>query len=283
MADSHDVALSWVRHDPEQRIGFRGGRHTRVNNLLSFLIGGLLTIGFYVVLIPFNGTRLAAMFTQRGATPYLIVMFSCWSLTILFLKSRKLAFQRRALQQHVVPESHEFVLSSTTVDQVIQRIYQAVDDPKHFLLFNRIVVALSNLRNLGRVADVDDILCSQAEHEESAMETSYSVVQGFVWAIPVLGFIGTVVGLSSAIGGFGDVLSSANELSELSAALRVVTSGLNTAFETTLEALVAALVIHLLLTFLKKSEEEFMDECSDYCVRNIVGKLRVMPYEEAEV
>ena len=31
------------------------------------------------------------------------------------------------------------------------------------------------------------------------METSYSVINSFVWAIPVLGFIGTVLGLSQAI------------------------------------------------------------------------------------
>ena len=41
------------------------------------------------------------------------------------------------------------------------------------------------------------------------METSYSVINAFVWAIPVLGFIGTVLGLSQAIGQFGGVLQGA--------------------------------------------------------------------------
>ena len=31
------------------------------------------------------------------------------------------------------------------------------------------------------------------------MDTSYLMLSGFVWAIPVLGFIGTVLGLSDAI------------------------------------------------------------------------------------
>lgn len=44
------------------------------------------------------------------------------------------------------------------------------------------------------------------------METSYALVQGFVWAIPVLGFIGTVVGLSQAIGGFTAVLQGVDKV-----------------------------------------------------------------------
>jgi biopolymer transport protein ExbB/TolQ len=144
-------------------------------------------------------------------------------------------------------------------------------------------VALGNLKNLGRVSDVDDIFRSQADHEETSMETSYSLLRGFVWAIPVLGFIGTVIGLSQAVGGFGSVLGSATEISEISGSLKSVTAGLATAFETTLEALVAALIIQLLMTFLKKSEEEFLESCTDYCIRRVVSRLRTMPYEKEVV
>jgi len=191
-----------------------------------------------------------------------------------------LALQKLALLESVVPAEHDFVLSSTTVDDVMEKIYATVDDPKHFVLFNRIVIALSNLRNLGQVTDVDDILRSQAETDESSMETSYATLAGFVWAIPVLGFIGTVLGLSEAIGGFGHVLQSASEISQIKTELQGVTGGLSTAFETTLEALVAALCVQLMLTFLKKSEQEFLDNCSEYCIRNIVNKLRIMPFEK---
>ena len=113
-------------------------------------------------------------------------------------------------------------------------MHERVDDPRQFVVFHRITTALSNLRNLGRVTDVGDILRSQAETDESAMETSYSLLQGFVWAIPVLGFIGTVEGLSVAIGGFGGVLASSSDFEQIKVALRGVTGGLSTAFETTL-------------------------------------------------
>lgn len=271
--------LSWLKSDPEQRLLFRGARFTRVNSWCALLLGVVMTVSFYLLLLPVPENIIAASFTQRGEIPYFIALFSAWSVAILWLKWRKLSLQRRALQRIVVPEDPEFVLTPQSVDDVYHRMYAAVDDVRHFVVFNRIATALSNLRNLGRVTDVDEILRSQAENDESSMETSYSLLQGFVWAIPVLGFIGTVEGLSIAISGFGNVLGVSSDFSQVKDALKGVTGGLSIAFETTMQGLVAALVIQLTLTALKKSEEEFLDACSEYCSKHIVGRLRLMPFE----
>lgn len=269
--------LDWSRSDIEERIGFSGARFTRTNNVFTGLVALLLTVAFYGCLIPFDGQWLADIFTKRGPTPYAIVFFSWWAVAILLVKWRKLKVQRRALAFHVMPEDPSFILSATTVDPVLAKIYETVDDPKNFMLFNRIVIALSNLRNLGQITDVDAILRSQAEQDESTVDTSYALVQAFVWAIPVLGFIGTVLGLSEAIGQFSGVLGSATDVEKISQSLKGVTAGLATAFETTLEALVAALFIQLGVTLLKKNEEEFLDEAMEYGLRYVVGRLRILP------
>eukprot|EP00913_Durusdinium_trenchii_P023372 g21950.t1 len=282
--DGRDLALlrlpmAFTNRAGLVRTGLGGGKYTHVNNILSAVIAAFVTTAFYLSLLPISETRVAEMFTERGVVPYAIVFLSAWSFSILFVKWRKLALQRRALSCSVVPSEHDFVLSPQTVQIVRDKIDETVDKAKHFILFNRIAIALSNLRNIGRVSDVDEILRSQAEHDESVMENSYSIIRGFVWAIPVLGFIGTVIGLSQAIGGFGSVLQTTEEIKDIKQSLQGVTGGLSTAFETTLQGLVAALVIQLILTFLKKSEQEFLDECAEYCTREIVNKLRVMPYQ----
>ena len=283
MQQTKNIPLPWARKDIEQRLGFRGARFTGANAKLTMLVGAACTVAFYACLHWVGSGSLrefARMFTERGPTPYAICFFSFWSLAILVVKWRKVAFQWKVLDYSIVPNEADFVLSAGTTDIVVNNIYSIVDEPKHFVLFNRIMIALSNLRNLGRVTDVEEILRSQAENDEAAMESSYTLISGFVWAIPVLGFIGTVLGLSSAIGGFAPALENAQELSMLKDSLRDVTSGLATAFQTTLQALVAALVIQLLITFLRKSEEDFLDSCSSYCLRNIVNRLRIMIYEE---
>jgi len=272
--------LDWSRRDIERRFGFPGGRFTRSNNIFTGIIAVLLTTAFYGSLIPLQGSWIGDMWTKRGPTPYAIAFLAWWSIAILLVKWFKLRLQRKALQYHVMPEDPAYVLSSATVEPVLARVYATVDDPRNFILFNRIVVALANLRNLGRIGDVDEILRSQAAQDDSSMQTSYALVSGFVWAIPVLGFIGTVLGLSAAIGQFSGVLGAADDVEQISGALKGVTAGLATAFETTLVALVAALVIQLMMTVLRKNEEEFLDEAMDYGLRYVVGRLRILPSDQ---
>ncbi len=271
--------ISWARSDVERLLGFPGGRYTGVNTLFAAIIGCLLTAIFYAVLMPFPDSVMTVMFTTHSWVPYAIVFFFSWSIGILGAKWLKVSIQKQTLQRNIVPDDPQFVLSGATVDEVTDNIYAVVDNPSRFVLFNRIIIALSNLKNLGRVTDVDDILRSQAENDESSMETSYLLLNGFIWTIPVLGFIGTVLGLSKAIGGFTEVLNSLKDFDALKNELGEVTHNLSTAFVTTLQALVAALIIQLLVTFLKKTEEEFLDACAEYCIKNIVNRLRVMPFQ----
>lgn len=279
-----DMALTsepfaWTRLDIEERIGFKGGKYTRVNNLLGALVALAGTILFYVVIARFSDTYFAVMFLERGSIPYFIVFFSCWSCVILVVKWQKLVVQRKVLGASVLPDQQGYVISPASVDDVITRVFRLADDPRHFLVFNRILVALSNLKNLGRVTDVDEMLRSQAEHDEAGMETSYSLLRGFIWVIPVLGFVGTVLGLSQAIASFGNVLAEGADTARIADSLKGVTAGLATAFETTLEALVAAIFIQLTMTVLHKAEEEFLDSSREYCHRNIVNRLRMTPFE----
>jgi biopolymer transport protein ExbB/TolQ len=269
--------LDWSRCDIEQRLCFPGGRYTSVNGILSGVIAVVLTAAFYGLLATpwLRGTVIDAIFTERGPTQYATTLLFFWCLVILFFKSLKLRFQRRALNVAVVPNEAGFVISTATVGKVLERITDSVDDPRNFILFNRLVVALANLRNLGHVGDVDDILQSQASQDEASVETSYALLQGFVWAIPVLGFIGTVLGLSEAIGRFSGVLGGAKDVSQISTALKGVTAGLATAFDTTLVALVAALVVQLLMTVMRKHEQDFLDSAMEYALRNVVGRLRI--------
>jgi biopolymer transport protein ExbB/TolQ len=273
--------LSWHRQDLEQRLGFRGGRFTRVNSIFSFVLAVLLSLAIYGVMIFLvRDTMVGKMFLDRGFTPYVMTFLFSWSAVIILLKISKLRFQKRAMKLRIVPSGNDFVLSVATVEQVFDEMRRQVDDPRKFVLFNRVQVALSNLRNLGRVTDVDEMLRTQGELDESSMDTSYALIRGFIWAIPVLGFIGTVMGLSEAVGGFGSVLAETADPKALAQSLRLVTAGLSTAFETTLLALLFALALQLVVTFLHKNEEEFLDECAEYCQRELVSKLRIMPFEQ---
>jgi len=275
-----EFQLNWTRCDLEQRLGFRGGRFTNVNRWLSFVIGLAMTLAFFGLLI-FGLQRvpaahwLTAMFLERGICPYPTMFFFFWALTIILIKRSKLRLQEEALRLAAVPQQPEFELTPASSRAVLERIHTLVDGTSHFLLLNRIERALSNLKNIGQVSDVASILKTQAEYDEEQMTSSYSLINGFIWAIPVLGFIGTVLGLSQAIGGFGVTLQAGGDLGAIKGSLTAVTAGLATAFETTLIALVAALIVQLLVTFMQSLEGEFLDACNDYCHASVTSKLRL--------
>lgn len=275
LGEEKEFPLSWERHDIEQKIGLGGGRYTTVGMPLTFLMALITTIAFYAILFSVPPNGFVDMFTQRGITPYPTVFLGFWTVFILMIKQKKVRHQRTTLKYSIIPSSRDFVLTPLTVDAVLKNIHELAENPQDFVLYHRIMLTLSNLRNIGKVSDVDNLLRSQAEQDENSMETSYTMLNGFLWAIPILGFIGTVLGLSSAIGNFGNVLTTDADLSQLIPTLKQVTGGLSTAFETTLIALVIALFLQLYATSVKKTEEEFLDECSEYCSVNIVSRLRM--------
>ncbi len=269
--------LSWARQDIEQRFGFRGGQYTNVRLFFSFIPALLTTIVLYIVLeLCFPDSLVTDMLTRRGITPYPTIFLGWWVFYILIFKLSKLKLQRKALECRILPDIRNFVLTPYTVDEVLSRIYSIAEHPPDFLLFNRIILTLSNLRNIGNVSDVNAILQSQAELDENGMETSYNMISGFLWAIPILGFIGTVQGLSQAIGRFTEVLKPGADITDdLVPALTQVTGGLATAFDTTFIALVIALLLQLFLTWIKKQEEEFSNDCANYCAVHIVSRLKI--------
>ena len=233
--------LSWSQDDIENRFGFKGGRYTDVNQTFVFLLGGLLAAATYALAIfvfkPTPGLSRLATMLLRPTNQFAIIpatVFFFVGVAILIVKTKKVNFQMRSLTLAAVPTEPEFIVTEKTAATVLARTQELVDHPRHFVLFNRIYRALSNLKNMGQINDVSSILRAQAENDEAEVASSYTLLNGLVWGIPVLGFIGTVLGLSLAIGRFTATLQAAGDLSLIRASLQGVTGGLATAFETTL-------------------------------------------------
>ncbi len=272
--------LRYYAMDLESRLGVTSSTGTSCNIWLSGLFALVLTVVLYAIASALPANFFSMMLMDRGPTQHAAIFFGFWCAVILVVKNSKLRLQRRALSYAAIPSDHQFVLSSQTADQVVAQIYANAEDPERFLVYSRILTAISNLKNLGRVSDVDEILRSVGDRDESAHETSFGLINGFLWAIPVLGFIGTVLGLSVSIASFSSLLDSQTEISGIVGSLKEVTSGLSTAFETTLLALVIALVLQLWMTAQKTAEERFLDDCNDYCMKQIVSRIKILPYEQ---
>lgn len=280
----NDFLFDWKSMDPEAKLGVPAKKFTGVNSIWAFFLGLVFTAVFYGALYPFwqfKSIQFINMFfpggpENRSWIPIGTTFLTMWCLAFLLIKWQKIKVQRKILTLDILPHTHGFILSPDNSSIVQNRIDEQVYLANGFIALNRIQKTLANLKNIGRVSDVSSVLNDLALADEKYLEGTYTLPKGLIWAIPVTGFIGTVLGLSEAVGGFGKVISSGAGIDTLKQSLSGVTGGLAVAFETTLIALVAALLLQLLMTMIMQKEEDLMDDCGTYCYQNIVSKLKMI-------
>ena len=276
--------------DPEARLGLPVGRGTTPGQLSTLLLAGALCLLIYVPLLPFRPEAgstpdtwsllgwIWVQLTSYQGIPIPVVAFTMWCVSFLLIKMLKIRAQRASMTASLVPSDPAFVLNAETADAMVDRIDGLADRPDRFIFLARIRGVLRSMRNLGRVADVDELLGSRAEDDESAMDSGYVVAKGLIWAIPVLGFVGTVLGLTQAMGQFGKTLSGMGaelDSEQLMVGLTDVLGGLDTAFITTFEALVAVLVIQLLMVWVRRSDEALHADIRSACFTTVVSRVRL--------
>lgn len=272
--------IRYASLDPEARLGLPSGSHTTPSAatclLATTLVGGAVYGSSYAFREGEWGAVAWEYLTGFGRIPIPIAVLSIWCIVFLTLKALKIRTQRAALRIHFVPDDTSFVLSSATADSVVDAIDRAADDPERFMFLSRARAVLRIMRNLGRVSDVDDLINSRGDQEESTIDSGYTILRGFIWAIPVLGFIGTVIGLTQAMGRFGAALRAAGkDVDAITQQLTGVLAGLDTAFITTAEALVAVIFIHLLQTVVRRADEQLLDDVRKSCFDAIVTRVRI--------
>ena len=86
-----------------------------------------------------------------------------------------------------------------------------------------LVVGNGSSKMANQEVQVASMMQSQSDIDANSIAGSYTISKVFLWAIPILGFIGTVLGISEAIGGFSTETSDPEKLKE---SISSVTGGL---------------------------------------------------------
>jgi hypothetical protein len=101
---------------------------------------------------------------------------------------------------------------------------------------------------------LDEDLESFAERDAEALHSSYAMVRIHCWAMPMLGFLGTVIGISDTLGQM-DAQALASGSKE---AMNGLTSGLYVAFDTTAVGLVLTMIAMFMQFFVQRAEQDFL-------------------------
>ena len=106
----------------------------------------------------------------------------------------------------------------------------------------------------------------QADLELVYQDSSYGIIRYLAWAIPSIGFIGTVFGISGALANAADAV--AGDISG-------ITSMLGTAFDTTLVSLFLSVILMFQLHRVQQREESLILNIQDYIIANFVNRIYV--------
>ena len=139
------------------------------------------------------------------------------------------------------------------------------------LIVNRIRKALELFESRTNNGEVGAYLNTQSDIDANRSTGSYSLVRVFLWAIPILGFIGTVIGLSVAVGSLA--MGDNADPEALKSSINSLTSGLGTAFDTTLLGLVLSILMSFPLAAVQKKEDETLTMIDAFCVEELLPKL----------
>ncbi|PID33755.1 MAG: hypothetical protein CR955_01170 [Thiotrichales bacterium] len=203
--------------------------------------------------------RAFKIFFGNWISPIILWLF-CASFIHLLLKKSKLKNE----QKQSVLLSSQFS-ANLKKDQALHndsnddhsnvlKISEQNSIPNNNLLYSRLSLYLSH-----NDENVDETF---AIKERELMKGSFSLSRFMVWAIPIMGFIGTVWGISNGISHFSDAMTSTNSVTDVSAMLKenlpLVTSSLATAFDTTLLALLLSIPLMMQMLTLEKAEEAYL-------------------------
>lgn len=132
-------------------------------------------------------------------------------------------------------------------------------------LAGRVRAVLEFVRSRNSTAELDDQMRSLADADAAAMDGSYSLLRFICWAIPILGFLGTVLGITEAVAGVTPEI--------LEQSLDKVTGGLAVAFDTTALALGLTMILMFLSFLTERLEGSVLEAVDAYIDRELAHRF----------
>jgi len=212
-----------------------------------------------------SGDRLARLLLG----PEQIASYCCavWAGFILLRRKLEVLRQRRALSMELVPTDEGSRILPEDARPLLRKMDQIVAQRGPFILANMVRLALGKYAISHSAPDVGEVVRTQADVEMGRMVSSMSTVQYLAWAIPAIGFVGTVRGLAGSF-----TMASSNE-AQLAKFMDEATRHLNFAFDCTLVALVLSLIVMYLLHTVQRDEETLIIDCQQYCQEHLLLRL----------
>jgi biopolymer transport protein ExbB/TolQ len=192
-----------------------------------------------------------------------VLMF--WALAIMGYKGREILRERQLLEVDLVPIAEGMRILPEDTREFARQVQALPEDRQRMLLPRALLNALRRFNTTRSIADVSSSTNTVFESEADRLESELSMIRYISWAIPSIGFIGTVRGI-------GEALAQADKA--VQGDIAGVTQSLGVAFNSTFIALLISIFLMFLVYQLQLLQERLVFDGQNYVDDMLVRHMK---------
>ncbi len=238
----------------------------------ALLLGVPMAIGLLVAVQHpvFQGT-LVQRYTSHPVEKAELVMFCC-ALGALGVKLWQSLFERRALRMQVLPAWNGNPVPFSEAPRLLGDVSRLGPRWQRTWVVQRTQAILSFLCQRQSTRELDDHLRTLSDNDNVSLDSSYALVRFLCWGTPILGFLGTVLGIADAIAGVTPEV--------LEQSISSVTEGLALAFDTTGLALILTMGMMFFSFIMERVEQGILEQVEEFVDLHLAHRF-VRPDQDA--
>lgn len=192
-------------------------------------------------------------------------MLMLWALAIMGYKGRATMRESKMLDMPLISVSEGTRILPGDAGQLLRPLQSLPEKQRGFLLPRALITALSRFQVTASVQSATDAANHVCESESNRLDSELSMVRYITWAIPSIGFIGTVRGIGSALGQAHEALAGN---------IAGVTASLGVAFNSTFIALLISMVVMFFMHQLQLIQERLVLDSYAYSENRLLRFLK---------
>jgi len=254
-----------------------------VYQLFALIIAIIVVHAFYVSVVRPNANEFLAQQTiERAADPeyiaernnWVLIMNleqeSCfvlmfWALAIMGYKTKTILEERKLLDVELVPIAEGMRILPEDTREFARQVQALPDEGQKLLIPRALLNALRRFNTTRNIQDVSASSNTIFESEADRLESELSMIRYISWAIPSIGFIGTVRGI-------GEALAQADKA--VQGDITGVTQSLGVAFNSTFIALLISIFLMFLVYQLQLLQERLVYDGQIYVDDKLIRYMK---------
>jgi biopolymer transport protein ExbB/TolQ len=187
----------------------------------------------------------------------------------LVLKALDILVQKAASAEPILPRPTTGGVSATEASSLLALLDCQPSAQQSHIRVSRLRNGLLHVKRAGSAEKLDDELKYLADEDADRAHASYGLVRMVIWAIPILGFLGTVIGIALAMGKLSP--------QALDTSLPEVMANLTIAFDTTALALALSIVLFFGQFAVDRYEQGLLDRVNEQVAEELLGRFERIP------